>query len=96
MVEVRPFEKPVRQVGNRTFHNFEHAGLVDLQSICRDDVLLTGLNMQEVTEGRLEAHIVERSDGVATRDAPCIEYRPLCQLGDTVLTFFVALIALDP
>ena len=80
---------------DRCLHYLEHAGWRDFWPLSRDQVILLGLDLEIVTEGRLEADVVERCHLVSILHFSSIKDGPLCKLGDRVAALFVPLVLLN-
>ena len=82
-------EQPVWKVGDICLHYFEHTSIRDIGSIGRDEVLVTRLDLEEVTERRLQADVVEGSDFLPVGHFSCVQNRPLGELCYAVGSFLV-------
>ena len=95
MVQMWSLEQPVREVGNRSFDDFEHTSLGDFRSVRRDQVVLLSLHLEIVAEGTLQANVVEGCHFVAIGDFSSVQDGPFCQLGDTVAALLILLVLLN-
>ena len=50
MIQMGSLEKPVRKVRDVRLFDFEHGGLRDIWTVCRDQVILLRLDLEEMTE----------------------------------------------
>ena len=95
VIQMRPFEQPVGQVRNSSFHHFEHAGGRDFGSICRNEVILLPLHLKIVTEGTLEADVIEGGHFVTIGHFARIQNCPFGQLGNAIAALFILLVLFD-
>ena len=96
MPQMWPFKQPVRQMRHRSFLHFKHTGRSDLESLRRDQVLLSLFNLQEVAEWRFKADIVKLCHAVFRCDPSSVQDSPFGQLGNRILALLVPLVPFDP
>ncbi len=76
-------------------NEFEHALMIYFDTVGADHVVVFDLNFEVVSERRLETDVIEGCDFFAGCNSPCIQNRPLRQLGHVDLTLLVAGITFD-
>ena len=77
MIEVWSLEQPVWKVRDICLDHFKHASILDIRSIGRNEVLITGFDLEEVTKRRLQADVVEWSDFLSVCHFSSVQDCPL-------------------
>lgn len=95
VIQMRSFKKPVWQVRDICFNNFEHACFCNFWAISWDQVFTAHIfNLEEVAVRGTQTYIIKRSNLVFVIWPTSIQNLPLCQFGDDLWPFFILLVLL--